>query len=304
MFDIKKIFAPNVTFSRLEFFKVIISILIFPCLAYILLILIPSNAFLYLVVLALIIFYLIMNWISIYRRLKNIFDNKKITIISFILCFLATFIPSDKLLGLNISPLSDNLLIQAIIFIALISVPGKKESDKVISNKSFYLLSFVMILVCLFFKFGGLQYYIVGKGMADILQPNDKIFVNIFEKNYKRGDIIIYKSEESTQVRRIIALPNEKFEIKQNKNGENAIYINDKLLDEPYILNSKNWSKCNKNMFCGPLTTPSDSYFIMGDNRENSKDSRYYGMVNKDMLKGRVMRIFFPFDRVIEFGRK
>lgn len=160
-----------------------------------------------------------------------------------------------------------------------------------------------MIFLGGFFKFGGLQYYITGSAMADTLKPKDCVFINIFEKNYKRGDIMVHESEDGVYVKRIIGLPNEKIEIRWNNKGEYFVYINDKILDEPYVTDNKNWAECKYGMFCRYSKIPDDSYFVLGDNRENSKDSRYYGVVGKDKIKGRVMRIFYPFERAGEFKR-
>ena len=129
-------------------------------------------------------------------------------------------------------------------------------------------------------------------------------YKNCFEKKYKRGDIIIHKFENQDYIKRIIGLPGEKIEIRWNNKGEYFVYINDKILDESYVLDNKNWAECKYGTYCRYSKIPDDHYFVMGDNRENSLDSRFYGAVSKDKIKGRVMRIFYPINRAIDFGRE
>ena len=92
-------------------------------------------------------------------------------------------------------------------------------------------------------------------------------------------------NEDTKYLKRVIGLPNEKIEIKENK-----IYINDKLLDEPFdkIVDSndpmKNFS---------PMTIPDNEYFLLGDNRPESMDSRYWkpATVKKEDILGKVGQI-------------
>jgi len=120
-----------------------------------------------------------------------------------------------------------------------------------------------------------------------------------------RGDIIVFKAppEERTAqikdlVKRVIGLPGETVTI-----NDNHVLINGQALDEPYIRrNPGALSHTGSPSFCGyayacePLLVPPESYFVMGDNRDNSQDSRYWGFVKRDKIKGKAFLIYWSWD--------
>lgn len=123
--------------------------------------------------------------------------------------------------------------------------------------------------------------------MENTLQVGDMIFVNRFIYWFtepKRGDIVVFKYPENPKqdfIKRIIGLPGETIEIKDQQ-----VYINGKPISEPYI-------KEPTFTDFGPITVPNDSYFVLGDNRNNSRDSRYWGFLNKEMIKGKAFLIYW-----------
>ena len=140
-----------------------------------------------------------------------------------------------------------------------------------------------------------------------------------FENEPKRGDIMIFyppfvklKSDpisllsrltglfckDVAYIKRVVGLPGEKFEIKKESNGAHYVYINDERLVEPYIMSELDYNKCTSEMYCGPFIIPEDNYFMMGDNRGHSSDSRYWGTLPKDRFIGKAVFIFFPFNRM------
>ena len=157
--------------------------------------------------------------------------------------------------------------------------------------------------------------WIPSASMHPTLIEGDRVLVNVFskyKKNYERGDIMIFYPPSETlentpfkvlsrltgifckdiaYIKRIIGLPGEKLEIKIDSMGVNRVYINDEPLEEDYIKNPLDFPDCTENMYCGPLYLGEDEYFMMGDNRGNSQDSRYWGILKGNRFIGKASYI-------------
>ena len=136
--------------------------------------------------------------------------------------------------------------------------------------------------------------------MQDTLNPNDYIIMYrraySGDKEPKRGDIVIFKSELQDEngknkllIKRVIGLPGDKITINGGK-----VYINDKEYDESYLKDGYTTGSVNN------FKVPKGEYFVMGDNRVVSIDSRYseVGCVKKDAIKGRAVLRLFPFTKI------
>ncbi len=99
-------------------------------------------------------------------------------------------------------------------------------------------------------------------------------------------------------IKRVIGLPGEKFQIKQESNGAYRVYINDIPLMEDYIMSEYDFHRCQENMYCGPFVIPEGEYFMMGDNRGNSQDSRFWGTLPQSRFIGRAVFVFWPLNRL------
>ncbi|MBI4136880.1 signal peptidase I [Candidatus Roizmanbacteria bacterium] len=109
-------------------------------------------------------------------------------------------------------------------------------------------------------------------------------------KDPKRGDIVIFKHPEREDVdlvSRIIGLPNETILIESGR-----IYINNRLLDEPYLPSTSTTSGGKWLVDGQQITVPSDHYFVMSDNRPHSSGSRDFGTISREKIIGRVFMCY------------
>ncbi|MEB6550755.1 signal peptidase I [Heyndrickxia sporothermodurans] len=139
-------------------------------------------------------------------------------------------------------------------------------------------------------------YTVKGESMEPTLHDQEKVFVNKFNANdrYHRGDIVIIKGKEKNYVKRIIGLPGDKIFMENDK-----LFIDGVLCKEPYLSqNLKLAMKEGSNLTgdFGPITVPHNKYFVMGDNRLKSEDSRNgLGFIRKQSIIGKSEFVFFPF---------
>ena len=178
------------------------------------------------------------------------------------------------------------------------STEPKKKNSAVREALSWCMTFVVAIVLALLLK----NYIIINAtvptgSMEHTIEPGDDLFGLRVAYNFtepKRGDIIIFKfpdDESEKYVKRIIGLPGEKVTIKEAK-----VYINDSEvpLDEDYL--KEKWV-----LATGPFEfeVPEDCYFVMGDNRNDSYDARYWDntYVTKDEIIGKAYMIYYPFSR-------
>ncbi len=119
-------------------------------------------------------------------------------------------------------------------------------------------------------------------------------------RQVKRGDVVVFKFPQEPDrdfIKRIIGLPGERIRI-ENK----TVYINDEPLDEPYVVFFEPPGASEPGLFTSrrddmpELPIPEDHYFVMGDNRDNSHDSRFWGPLDNRLLKGRALMIYWSYD--------
>jgi len=126
--------------------------------------------------------------------------------------------------------------------------------------------------------------------LEDTLLPIDPI---------RRGDIIVFKYPEEPErdfIKRVIGLPGDTLELRQKR-----VYINGTRLDEPYVHylippdEESGGGEFDVRVQYGPVTVPAAHYFMMGDNRDNSQDSRYWGFMPQEYIKGKALFVYFSF---------
>lgn len=145
----------------------------------------------------------------------------------------------------------------------------------------------ILIIVVLIRTFIITPAVVNGDSMKDTLLDNEVVLVNKLYVNVsdiKRFDIVVINENGEHIVKRIIGLPGEKVEYKNNK-----LFINDKEV------NSELKFKDTEDFVYEKVE--SDKYFVLGDNREISKDSRIIGTINKEDIIGKVSIVLFPFTK-------
>lgn len=180
---------------------------------------------------------------------------------------------------------------------------------------------FVLVAVILIRFFIGELRWIPSSSMYPTLIEGDRIFVEKITKPFRapqRGDVIVFYPPDETlktdflstmarltgifckdiaYIKRIIGMPGDKFEIKK-EGDEFFVYINDKKEIEPYTLSETDWIECRDDMYCGPFVIPEKKYFMMGDNRGNSQDSRFWGFMPEENIIGHAAFKFWPISRI------
>ena len=119
----------------------------------------------------------------------------------------------------------------------------------------------------------------------------------------KRGDVIVFKYPEEPDrdfIKRVIGLPGETIEVREKR-----VYVNGTALEEPYahylmpVSTASEFHEVTSfdvRERYGPVTVPPAHYFVMGDNRDNSQDSRYWGFLPRDFVKGKALIIYWSYE--------
>jgi signal peptidase I len=132
------------------------------------------------------------------------------------------------------------------------------------------------------------NYRVLGMSMTPTLENGQ--FLVVYKLGYRlhepeRGDIIVFRDPAGSDrklIKRVIGLPGEVVEIQ-----EGQVFINQQPLDEPYIQSSAEYT-------LPPTPIPADQYFVLGDNRNNSSDSHYWGALPSDNIVGRAWFAYWP----------
>jgi signal peptidase I len=134
-------------------------------------------------------------------------------------------------------------------------------------------------------------YKIPTNSMSPTLITGDRLIVDMkaYEKNLPaRRDLIVFKypnDESVPYIKRVIGLPEEKLEIKAR-----TVYINDQPLEESY---KQHIDPASANEYFGPYAIPQGKYFVLGDSRDNSQDSRFWGFVDQSAILGKAKYIYW-----------
>src|SRR5260370_22964656 len=131
-----------------------------------------------------------------------------------------------------------------------------------------------------------------GTSMAPLLSDQERIFINKFVYRFEpiqRGDVVVFwypLDHSKSFIKRVVGLPGEAVEIRQG-----AVYVDGKMVSEPYVP-----TQYEDLSDFGPVRVPTDSYFVMGDHRISSNDSRVFGPVGSSFIYGRAVFAYWPVD--------
>lgn len=153
-------------------------------------------------------------------------------------------------------------------------------------------------------------YLIPSVSMANTLLPGQRVLVDRLVYHYRsvhRGDIIVFRwpghENETPLIKRVVGLPGDRLSL---RNGE--LFVNGRPLPEAYVKRQQGAPEQTLPAFDGgpvdawslatPYTVPPSHYFVMGDNRTESNDSRYWGTVPRDHIIGRAFFVYWPPERI------
>jgi len=152
------------------------------------------------------------------------------------------------------------------------------------------LIAIGLALVIIVFLYQPVK--VEGTSMAPLLSDQERIFINKFVYRFEpiqRGDVVVfwYPADHSKSfIKRVVGLPSETVQIRQG-----VLYVNGKVIPEPYVP-----PQYEDNSDYGPKTVPNDCYFVLGDHRISSNDSRVFGPVPSQLIYGRAVFAYWPVD--------
>jgi signal peptidase I len=174
----------------------------------------------------------------------------------------------------------------------VVSEPGKRRSAAlrtVFEVAVIIVAAFVIAMVVQFFVMKPFTIHQVS--MQPTIHDGERVLVNRFVYHFrdpKRGDVVVFHSpvKDEDLVKRVVGVAGDRIEVK-----DGGLYVNGMRQVEPYL---------NEQVIQGAFpetTVPSGSVFVMGDNRNNSLDSRIFGPVSRKAIVGRAFAIYWPLNR-------
>lgn len=160
-----------------------------------------------------------------------------------------------------------------------------EKFKKIIKENYSYILIIIVILL--------IRTYIVtpirvnGTSMYPTLKQNEIMILNkiVLKSGIDRFDIVVVKTDNNRIIKRVIGLPGESVMYEDGK-----LYINGKYVEDSYSL--------SKTKDFDNIVLKEDEYFVLGDNREVSKDSRMIGPIKKEQILGKTRLVIFPFTKI------
>jgi len=157
-------------------------------------------------------------------------------------------------------------------------------------------LAFSVLLAVILIVFIYQPVKVEGTSMMPALTDQERIFINKFtyrfgSGNIERDDLVVFwfpLDRTKSYIKRIIGLPGDTVQI---DNG--TVYVNGTRLDEPYVP-----EEYRDRQSSAALTVPPDNYFVLGDHRSSSNDSRAWGTVERKFIYGKAVFVYWPLDKM------
>ena len=150
--------------------------------------------------------------------------------------------------------------------------------------KELYPYVIIVIIVILVRSFIVTPVRVDGDSMNNYLLDGQILVLYKLAKIERYDIVVLHEADDDNIIKRVYGLPGEKIKIDHNK-----IYVNDEVIEDNYGL--------GKTSSYDEITLGTDEYFVLGDNREISKDSRIIGPINKKNIKGQTVFRLFPFNK-------
>lgn len=143
---------------------------------------------------------------------------------------------------------------------------------------------------------------ISSRGMAPALLLGDYVIADKSVYRFRppqRGDIVVFRyppDERRDFVKRVVGLPGDELQIREGEVFVNGIPLAEPYVQRPEVKPPAATGACGYRYGCEPILVPPNTYFLMGDNRGNSQDSRHWGFVQREKIVGRVTTVYYSWD--------
>lgn len=165
-----------------------------------------------------------------------------------------------------------------------------RDTKEFLRDASKYIIVFVVVLLLFIFVVGLQQ--VVGPSMSPNYNEGDVMVVNKLSyefRNPKRGEVVVVTAQEKYMIKRVIGIPGDKIEFKDNK-----LYVNDQEYKESYLKDDVVTNDFKLSDIGVEGAIPDGKYLVLGDNRTNSLDGRNYGLIDKKNIVGISMFRLWP----------
>lgn len=163
-----------------------------------------------------------------------------------------------------------------------------EKAKKIFKEYIIYVLIILMVILIRTYFITPVR--VSGSSMYPNYKNGQILLLNKLEKKFKRFDVVVIKYGKESIIKRIIGLPGEYIEYKDNK-----LYVNGKYIKEPFLNSSIITNDFNTIDSFMTSYIPKGYYLVLGDNRQISKDSRMIGLIKEEDIKGKPTYILYPF---------